>query len=413
MAGALAYTASFSHYADGTPVSPTLSNTAELVAFLDDLFDSVNDSSTHHKRTKGKKLRSAVTDNSEHHAFWQKAIRILENMKFKDSITGKLTTRPDCLKNWIITLKSYQRLWQVLKNKNINIMRPRYFNSDAIDFFFGRVRSYNARNNDPTCHAFECTFKSLLITNLINFHENTYNCEEDCAEQVIKIQSLFLHSEYPSAMNAPVHMTANPVDSASSSSSTPGVRDDDAEQLWIQASRERLNVHSRAYTAGWVTRKLLKTLKCKDCEKDLTSEKTNIHKWISQREYNIITKNKLTYPAEHVVRAYGNIVKETNAYLEHNSHKNNIKKQITENVMSKYAFEFTKCETHRDTARQSFISIAVTLCIFNWCNIINRILRGTDISRLDLKNLPPIQAQAYDIFKKRLKNKSLRLQPSA
>ncbi|XP_047988471.1 uncharacterized protein LOC125228066 [Leguminivora glycinivorella] len=60
MAAALSYTASFSHYADGTPVCATLSNTAELVAFLDDLFDSVNGGSTHHKHTKGKQLRTAA-----------------------------------------------------------------------------------------------------------------------------------------------------------------------------------------------------------------------------------------------------------------------------------------------------------------------------------------------------------------
>ncbi|XP_047994897.1 uncharacterized protein LOC125233078 [Leguminivora glycinivorella] len=141
MAAALSYTASFSHYADGTPVSATLSNTAELVAFLDDLFDSVNGASTHHKHTKGKQLRTAVTENSKHHDFWVKAIEIIEKIKFRD-INGKLTTVPT-LKNWLTTLKSYQRLWQVMKEKNIKIMRPRYFNSDAIEKFFGRVRAYN------------------------------------------------------------------------------------------------------------------------------------------------------------------------------------------------------------------------------------------------------------------------------
>ncbi|XP_063385647.1 uncharacterized protein LOC134671933 isoform X3 [Cydia fagiglandana] len=400
MAGALSYTASFSHYADGTPVSATLANTAELVAFLDDLFDSVNGASTHHKHTKGKKLRTAVTENSEHHVFWAKAIPIIENMKLIDH-NGKLTTVPS-LRNWVTTLKSFQRLWQVMKDKNIKIMRPRYFNSDAIENFFGRVRAYNARNNDPTCHAFECTFKSLLITNFIKFHENTYNCEEDCAEQVIKIQSLFSHTEETRTMD---ENTAIPVDSAPSSFLTSNDREDGAEQLLVQATRERLDVHSRAYTAGWVTRKVLKILACKNCEKDLTTEETDIHKWISKREYNVIKKNKLTYPSEHAVRIFGNIVEKSNEYLEHSAHKSNIKKQISQILMSKYSFDFIKCEIHRDLARQTFMSVSLTLSIFNWCNTINKILKGTDVSRLNIKNLPLMQAQAYKKYKKRFRNK--------
>ncbi|XP_063629155.1 uncharacterized protein LOC134800600 [Cydia splendana] len=275
MAGALSYTASFSHYADGTPVSATLANTAELVAFLDDLFDSVNGASTHHKHTKGKKLRTAVTDNSEHHVFWAKAIPVVENMKLLDH-NGKMTTVPS-LRNWVTTLKSFQRLWQVMKDKNIKIMRPRYFNSDAIENFFGRVRALYARNNDPTCHAFECTFKSLLITNFIKFHENTYNCEEDCAEQVIKIQSLFSHTEETSTMD---ENTAISVDSAPSSFSTSNDRENGAEQLLVQATRERLDVHSRAYTAGWVTRKVLKSeellVKPDSANEDVTGDEMSL-----------------------------------------------------------------------------------------------------------------------------------------
>lgn len=41
----------------------------------------------------------------------------------------------------------------------------------------------------------------------------------------------------------------------------------------------------------------------------------------------MIKNNKLTYPSEHAVRIFGNIVDESNKYLEHNAHKSNIKKK--------------------------------------------------------------------------------------
>lgn len=127
VAAALTYTAKFSHYADDRPVSKTLKNTAEIVLFLNDLFDSVNGASTYSKKNMGKKnLQLAVTAKSQHHTFWKEAINQLEIIKFVDT-SGKEKTVPS-LQNCISTIKSYMRLWQYLKTQGIKIMRPRYFN---------------------------------------------------------------------------------------------------------------------------------------------------------------------------------------------------------------------------------------------------------------------------------------------
>ncbi|XP_037292199.1 uncharacterized protein LOC115454781 [Manduca sexta] len=72
MAATLSYSAQFSHYADGKTVSTTLKNTADIISFMDDLFDSVNGANT---KNRGKPLRQAVTDKSPHIAFWQEAIK--------------------------------------------------------------------------------------------------------------------------------------------------------------------------------------------------------------------------------------------------------------------------------------------------------------------------------------------------
>ncbi|CAH2992232.1 unnamed protein product [Chilo suppressalis] len=182
VSAALFYTSKFSHYADGSPVSNTTKNTAEIVLFFDQLFDSVNGASIlSHK--KGKPLRTAVTEKSPHHKFWQDSIKKLETIKYVDT-AGNEKTVPS-LKKIVITLNSYVRLWQFLKNHEIKIMRPRYYNSDPIENFFGQVRAYNYRSNDPNCHSFKCTFKSLLITRFIKFHNGTFNCEDDPAEQVL------------------------------------------------------------------------------------------------------------------------------------------------------------------------------------------------------------------------------------
>lgn len=106
-----------------------LKNTAEVVSFFD---DSVNGTGFR-KTSRGKYLRQAATNNSQHHEFCREVTQKLNVIKFVDKHANE--TSVPSLKNWITTLKSYQRVWQYLHGKNIKIMRPRYLNSDAVENF--------------------------------------------------------------------------------------------------------------------------------------------------------------------------------------------------------------------------------------------------------------------------------------
>jgi len=55
-------------------------STGQLCLFVDKLFDSANGNSI--KPEPGKNLRSAVTRNSSHWDFWQKAFITLNSMKY-------------------------------------------------------------------------------------------------------------------------------------------------------------------------------------------------------------------------------------------------------------------------------------------------------------------------------------------
>ncbi|KAJ2937540.1 hypothetical protein O0L34_g19047 [Tuta absoluta] len=398
VAAAMNYTAQFSHYVDGRKVSETLKNTAEIVYFFDDLFDSLNGASINNKRNKGKPLRQAVTEKSAHHQFWRDAISKLESLKFVDS-TGKETSVPS-LKNWVTTLKSFQRLWQFLQSKNVKVMRPRYFNSDPIENFFGQVRAYNFRNNDPDCHNFKSTFRSLLITRFIKFHSNSFNCEDDSSKQLLKLKTLFAVKSCENEEMQPSNGSAGP-SNIYSQIMTPST-----------ACQQRLQVHSKAYTAGWAVRKILATIKCKQCEKDLISseavfDKQSVNNWISFREFKSVKKLKLAYPTEHAVRLFSCIIDEANRYLECHPNTKKIKQHIKSSIASKYTIDFLSCGSHKKEVINYFLDLTLNLCIHNWCSTINRILKGTDISRLENKNLPPMQLKALNKYKTKLKNKRL------
>lgn len=376
-------------------MSPTLKNTAEVVSFFDDLFDSVNGTSIYSKKSKGKPLRSAVTKASPHQQFWTSAVKKLKCIKFIDH-EGKETSVPS-LKNWITTLESYKRVWQFLNKKNITIMRPRYFNSDPIENFFGQVRAYNFRNINPNCHTFKCTFRSLLITRFIQFHSESYNCEDDSGEPLLKYSSLFKKNNEEDE--------AEKLCSPESSKLPSWIG---SQSIETSARKERLIIHSRAYTAGWVIGKIKN--KCAKCETNLTSresnfEKESVNNWISYKEYKSIKQNKLTYPSEQAVRFFGTITQEANKYLENKPHKKNIIENIKNEIKSKYLFDFLTCEIHKDAMSECFYSLTLRLAVFNWCNVINRILKGTDVSRLNNIALPQMQLKAFNKYKSKLKKK--------
>ncbi|KAL4709403.1 hypothetical protein ACJJTC_001199 [Scirpophaga incertulas] len=140
--------------------------------------------------------------------------------------------------------------------------------------------------------------------------------------------------------------------------------DHNYEIIVEQARRERLNVHSRTYTAGWVA------------------------------------KRRLNYPSEGAERCFGTIISETNEYLEQNAHHNNLTVKIRSKMLSKYSFEFIDCTEHKDVILNYFINLTVRFSIINWCSVINKILKGTDIIRLEKSILPALQKKAYEKIKK-------------
>lgn len=378
------------HYIDGTPVSKTLKTTGKLVAFLDDIFDSVNGAALYDKKSKGKYLRKAVTSDSKHHAFWNDAIKKLSDIKYIDRQGRKITV--PSITNFILTLKSYKRLWQFFCSKGIKIMRPRYLNSDSIENFFGQVRAYNFRSNNPDCHSFINTYKSLLITGFIKFHNPTFNCEDDNFTQLLKVNKLFQSNLAESSISCPYNIVELNTDNITNSVE--------------EARRERLIVHSRAYTAGWVVRKILNKIKCNECTTKLTTCQTSdIHKWISHKEFSQFQKNKLTYPSEYAIRYFGVILQESNEFLEKMAHSLDISKQIKTNVISKLNFDDISCESHHNTLLNLFCDTTIKLSVFNYCNIINKILKGTDIHGLQKGTLPMMQSKALIKYKKKLKKK--------
>lgn len=149
--------------------------TAHCLEFFNDLFDSVNGTSN---RT-AVPLRSAITEDSPHHAFWKSAIRMLKDMMFVDPKTGKKSSQVKTIDSWVTTIRSFRALWAKMRKLNYCSLKGRAINQDPLENFFGQIRSLNGRNVNPTVYQFVSAYKTLLVNNLSSRRTIGANCEAD------------------------------------------------------------------------------------------------------------------------------------------------------------------------------------------------------------------------------------------
>lgn len=134
-------------------------DTAMALDLFNKIFDSVN-AHTLHPQTP---LRIAVTKNSKHHKFWPYAIKRLSNMRYVDPKTKLPVKCIPSLKNWVFTLRGFQKIWKIVESKGIRFLKTRNINQDPLENFFGLIRSHGRRNINPSCSQFCGSYKTLLI----------------------------------------------------------------------------------------------------------------------------------------------------------------------------------------------------------------------------------------------------------
>lgn len=79
------------------------------------------------------------------------------------------------------------------------------------------------------------------MTRLIKFHEETFNCEDDCSEQVLKMQSIFNHVPTTIELSTRTITVDSLPSSSTTTNSTNPAAGSSAESLRLQVARERLS----------------------------------------------------------------------------------------------------------------------------------------------------------------------------
>lgn len=182
-------------FSDEGKIPEAAKETADLILFFDNLFDSVNGSCSQalaHKK-RAKKYRTAVTPRSAHWALWNSSLPILKSITFcKGDKSGVVPS----LQSWVKTIEGFKLICAYLHSKGLYSLLLRNFNKDALKFFFGGIRAHGHANIMPDTTAFIAAYKTILVNNLTSSHLVGRICEKDKGYNLKNIK-LFLKEKAP------------------------------------------------------------------------------------------------------------------------------------------------------------------------------------------------------------------------
>ncbi|CAK1588706.1 unnamed protein product [Parnassius mnemosyne] len=334
-------------------ILPTESkDTADLLIFMDNIFDSVNGSNL--KNKYAKPLLGPVTPNSVHHKTWVEAIQMFEKMSFITA-SGKKETVPT-VANWVWTLKGIQMLLKKLKDKhNISSVWLRHLNQDPLENFFSAVRSHGCRNNNPTCDQFESAFATLLINNLSSVHTQGKNCENDLCNAL-----------YSFVLNENTKATATSIN-------IQNILDINLESVEMKKNDPRVFAPLQ-YVSGYFLKKAKSKFfkNCSICNTDFCSDEQI--EYIKYREY--AGRRWLCSPSNKLIELISNLQDIINHIVKENLEALNLKEILKTAIVTLIDLDVIQCAFHRNKIIEYLLNTVIRFMTYNYCKVINRILSG-------------------------------------
>lgn len=165
--------------------------TADFLLFMGKLFDSVNNPIK--TAPYSKPLKGAVNRHSSQVSFWYGAIKFFEHIHFSNE--KKTSYTQPSLKNWITTIKGFIQMWNNLQKNKVEYFCTRKMNQDALENFFGIIRSHRGRNVNPTASNFKGSFKTLIMNYFSAASSPWADCEEDISTGSLNSLRVYLEGD--------------------------------------------------------------------------------------------------------------------------------------------------------------------------------------------------------------------------
>lgn len=371
-------------YAKIAPELTFGTGTADFCKFMDSTFDSVN-SYTEEYNPK-KPLRTLVKPTSGHLEFWTEAAQIFKSVRFYCN-KKKIFVKPPTVKNWSDTLSRFVYLHKYLFSFKYQFITPRVFNQDALENFFGCIRSHAIRSTKPNACNFVSSFKSVVINKMSNYHSNNFNCENE------------------GSSGNPLEFLCNMVsERASNSGRRPQLQKDEAELTDIAIPdnipivNTRVAKNIQVYLSGYISKRLRKGLTCKSCLRNIvTKNDIENSELLLSRE---VRKGILTRPNPNFNYLVGRCIALVSYLLPQVCYKKNVTIILIDCLKKNLPTKIINCRDHNLDER--FLTILTDFLLYHYCNTVNKILRGKSVKVLRCTS-DPIQISAHNLYLKHKK----------
>lgn len=327
--------------------------TADILLFFDNLFDSVNGS--YGKKNKyGKPLLGPATPSSVHHGVWQNSKKMLKGMKFINPLTLKVENVPT-LNNWVWTIEGIEALLKKLSKKyGVNSIWLRHLNQDPIENFFGSIRSHGYQNINPSPDKFESAFTTLLINSISSVHAPGANCETDNCFALSDI--IITESDCKANIVCDIEKIPDII-------ITP-----------LEEKNDPRRIGALQYVSGYFLKSAKKNVfkGCRQCKKDLIS--IDEYEYIKYREYQ--NKKWLCSPSHSLLSCVSELQDINYTIIKENIQKIPLMELIKTIILLHVEFNFIKCKKHKEILIDYIIKISCRFFIYNYCKDVNKILNN-------------------------------------
>lgn len=269
--------------------------TADILIFFNEVFDSLNGGGLPSAKDS---LKGSIHVQSYHFTFWKYAVNMIQRMRFvpKDPETQD---RSRVLNDYVMTINGIVELTRRLFDLKIENVSLRNMTQDALENFFGGIRSYCRAAVCP--RNFRCAYATSLFNGLTSHHSIKSNCEEDGGIPLIRnLFSIFSMVERS--------------DHAVEEGNVDDADDNNASNFISNRKKSKVENEVGNYFAAQVCKKVLKSNECADCEKSISSRGKNesFHGLINARSQNLSADNQLqiVYPKPRFIEKFKKLTSE-------------------------------------------------------------------------------------------------------
>lgn len=295
--------------------------TADILIFFNEVFDSLNGGGLPSVKNS---LKGSVHEQSYHFSFWKYAVQMIKKMRFVPKDPEK-QEKSRVLNDYVLTINGLTEITKRLLNLNIESVSIRMMTQDALENFFGGIRSYCQAAVCPTPRNFRSSYATSIFNNLSSRHSIKSNCEEDGGVPLIRdLFSKFMTGTDTKKLVSDAAVNRSELDDITITNS------------FLNRKLSTAEIEAGNYFAGDVCKMILNKNECMNCEKSISSRGKNekYHGLLIARSQHSTTKeNKLlTYPKPKFIDCLTKLTRRLEQFVPFNCFRNSLSKNLIQGM---------------------------------------------------------------------------------